>query len=138
MAHNNYQDLFVKAVSVDLESYCSSKIDIWSLDKAWLNDDHEVEEKFPEVCKYFFADPVGKITTIKSFHHNIVTEGYLSDHPRMASGLTVVLNAILDKTKLYFHNQPEGKKDWKVAMRTSFIKAVSAAVTPDMVWGSTI
>ena len=53
MAHNNYQDLFVKAVSVDLGSYCSSQIDIWSLDKAWLNDDHDVEDKFPEVCKYF-------------------------------------------------------------------------------------
>ena len=32
----------------------------------------------------------------------------------------------------------EEKKDWKVAMRKSYYNAVSAAVTPNMVWGSTI
>ena len=64
MAHNNYQDLFVKAVSVDLGSYYNSQSDSCSLDNAWLNDDHDVEDKFPEVCKHFYSDPVSLIRTI--------------------------------------------------------------------------
>ena len=136
MAHKTYQDPFEDAVSVDLESYCSSKIDIWSLDKAWLNDDHEVEERFPEVCKYFYSDPVTKIRTITSFQNNIVTEEYLSDHHRMNSGLRVVLNAILAKTKTTFSSQLEENKDVTAAMVKSFYSAVSAAATPHMAWGS--
>ena len=58
MAHNNYQDLFVNTVSVDLKSYCSSKIDIQGTENAWLKDDHNVEENFSEVCKYFYLDPI--------------------------------------------------------------------------------
>ena len=56
----------------------------------------------------------------------------------MASGLRIVLNTILTKTKIFFQSLPEEKKDWKVAMRKSYYNAVSAAVTPNMAWGSTI
>ena len=37
--HQTYQEAFMKAVSVDLGSYCNSQTDTWSLDNAWLNDD---------------------------------------------------------------------------------------------------
>ena len=119
MAHNKYQDHFLDAVTVDLESFCSSKLDILGIENAWIDDGHNVEDKFPEVCKYFFTDPVEKIMTITSFHNNIVTEEYLSNHHRMASGLRIVLNTILTKTKIFFKSQLQEKKDWKVAMRKS-------------------
>ena len=62
MAHFNYQDLFLDAVTVDLESFCSSKIDILGIENALIDDGHNVEDKFPEVCKCFFTDPVEKKT----------------------------------------------------------------------------
>ena len=106
------------------------------LDNAWLKDDHEVEEKFPEVCCNFYSNPVLTIRTITTFQNNIVTEEYLSDHIRMNSGLRNVLNAILHATKTTFESQLEGDKDVIAAMRKSFISAVSAAATPHLAWGS--
>ena len=105
-------------------------MDTWSLYNIWLSDNHEVEEKFPEVCKTFYSDPVLTIRTITSFQNNIVTEEYLSDHHRMNSGLRAVLNAILLKTKTTFESQLEENKNVTAAMRKSFLSAVSAAATP--------
>ena len=56
----------------------------------------------------------------------------------MNSGLRIVLNAILAKTKTTFSSQLEENKDWKVALVKSFYPAVSAAATPHMAWGSAL
>ena len=138
MAHYNYKESFLDAVTVDLESFCRTKTNILSIDDAFMEDDHKVEDIFPEVWKCFFTDPVQKIRTITCFKNNLVTEEYLSDHQSMASGLKHVINSILIKTKLHFQTLQEEEKDWRVAMRKSFYNAVSAAVTPNTVWGSHI
>ena len=134
--HKTYQDAFMTSVSVDLESYCKSQTDTWSLDTIWLKDDPEVEEKFPDVCCNFYSNPVLTISTIHTFHDNIVTEEYLSDHCRMNGGLLKILNSILTETKKTFESQLEGNKDVIAAMRKSFIPAVYAAAAPYQMWGS--
>ena len=126
----------MKAVSVDLGSYCNSQTDTWSLDNAWLNDDLQVEKKFPEVYSNFYSTPVLTISAIRSFHDGIVTEEYLSDHLRMNGGLLKILNSILTETRKTFESQLEGNRDVIAAMRQSFIPAVNAAAAPHLVWGS--
>ena len=103
-----------------------------------MEDEHKVEDLFPEVWKCFFTDPFQKTRSITCFKNNLVTEEYLSDHQKMASGLKHILNTILIKTKIAFQNLKEEEKDWSVAMRKSYHNALSVAVTPDAVWGSTI
>ena len=137
MAHNNYQDLYVKAVSVDLGSYCNSQTDTWSLDNAWLKDELEVEEKYPNVCSNFYSAPGLTISTIRSFQNNIVTAEYLTDDRRqMNSALLKTLLSILQETRKNFESQLEGDKNVSAAMQKSFIPAVYAAAAPDLVWGS--
>ena len=112
MAHYSYRDTFMEAVIIDLGSFCRTKTDVQGLEDAFMEDDHNVEDNFPEVVKVLFTDPVEKLTTITTFQHNIVTEEYLCDHKSMASGLKHIMNNILMKTKLYLQNSGEGKKEW--------------------------
>ena len=133
MAHYHYKESFLEAVTVDLGSFCRTKTDIQSIEDAFMEDEHKVEDLFPEVWKCFFTDPFQKTRSITCFKNNLVTEEYLSDHQRMASGLKHILNSILIKTKITFQNLKEEEKDWSVAMRKSYHNALSVAVTPDIV-----
>ena len=95
MAHYSYRDTFMEAVIVDLGSFCRTKTDVQGLEDTYMEDDHKVEDNFPEVVKVLFTDPVEKLTTITTFQNNIVTEDYLCDHKSMASGLKHIINNIL-------------------------------------------
>ena len=46
--------------------------------------------------------------------------------------------SVTQDSKIAFQNLKEEEKDWSVAMRKSYHTALSVAVTPDTVWGSTI
>ena len=126
----------MRAVSVDLGSYCNSQTENWSLDGAWLNDDLEVEIKYPTVYSNFYSAPGLTIQAIRSFQNDTVTEEYLTDQIEMNSALLKILNSIIQETRKTFESQLEGAKNWSAAMRKSFIPAVYAAAAPDLVWGS--
>ena len=76
--------------------------------------------------------------SLMAFRGGTVTEGILSDRPKMILAIKTSINSILRETKLAFDSQSPEAKDWKTALDESFlIGAADAVCTPnELKWGS--
>ena len=111
-------------------------LDIWGLDDMMLQDNSEVEMKYPTLCERFFSTPGLYLQGVLAFRGGIVTEGTLTDRQLMNSALKTIINSIRRDTKFSFDNQVTDEKDSKSALVKAFNPAVHAAASSGLSWGS--
>ena len=104
-------------------------LDIWGLDDMMLQDNSEVEMKYPTLCERFFSTPGLYLQGVLAFRGGIVTEGTLTDRQLMNSALKSIIISILRDTKFSVDNQVTGEKDSKSALGKAFNPSVHAAAS---------